>query len=130
MKPEDVAFFADLLKYAKDINKAVAFCDKSLMNVGAPLKVYIKLADTLYGMGRESDALKFYGIVASSKAENRRDLTQDDIGWTYYMAQKLSQGQNPAMLPAGAEAGNNLFSRSAESAVKEANILERMRKIF
>jgi tetratricopeptide (TPR) repeat protein len=130
VRPNDIVLFSDLLEHAKDKDKAVAFCEKSLIQVGAPLKVYIKLADTLYEMGRESDALKFYSIVASLKPENRKDLTQDDAGWTYYMVSKLSQGKNSASLLSGIQAGNNLFSRSAETAVKESDILERMKRVF
>ncbi len=130
MKPEDVLFFADLLEPAKNVKKAVKFCEKSLKTTGAPLKVYIKLADALYKMGKESDALKFYKIVASLKPENRKDLTQDDIGWTYYMVLKLSHGENPTGLPGSVQKGNSVFSRSAEASLKEADILERIKRVF
>jgi tetratricopeptide (TPR) repeat protein len=131
MKPTDIVFFAELLETSKDVKKAVEFCDRALKNIGAPLKVYIKLGDTLYGMGREAEALKFYGIVASLKPENRKDLSSEDTGWTYYMVSKLSGEKTAAAdLPASAQKGNSIYGKSAEAAVKEADIRERMKRIF
>jgi tetratricopeptide (TPR) repeat protein len=129
MKPDDIVFFAELLETSKDAKKAVAFCEKALKNVGAPLKVYIKLADTLHRMGRNDEALKFYSIVASLKPENRKDLSPEDAGWTYYMVSKLSGERTPDDLPAFVQKGNTIYGKSAEAVVKEADILERMKRI-
>jgi len=129
MKPDDIVFFAELLETSKDAKKAVEFCEKALKNIGAPLKVYIKLADTLYRMGRNAEALKFYSIVASLKPENRKDLSPEDAGWTYYMVSKLSGEKTPEGMPAFAQKGNTIYGKSAEAVAKEADILERMKRI-
>ena len=130
IEPKDIVFFADMIEYAKDVKRAVEFCERSLKNTGAPLKVYIKLADTLYKTGKAKDALKFYRIVAALKPENRKDLTQDDVGWTYYMVSKLSEGKSSLELPASVQQGTNIFSRSASVALKETDIRERMKRVF
>ena len=127
--PNDIVFFAGLIEHSKDIKKSVDFCEKALKQIGAPLKVYIKLADTLHKMGREPDALKFYSIVASLKPENRKDLSPEDTGWTYYMVSKLSGAGNAVHLPPAVQKENNIYSQSALAEVKEAEILERMKRI-
>ena len=127
--PNDIVFFSGLIENSKDIKKSVNFCEKALKQIGAPLKVYIKLADTLYKMGREQDALKFYSIVASLKPENRKDLSEEDTGWTYYMVSKLSGGANPVDLPQAVRKENNIYSQSVQATVKEAEILERMKRV-
>jgi tetratricopeptide (TPR) repeat protein len=127
--PNDIVFFSGLIENSKDIKKSVDFCEKALKQIGAPLKVYIKLADTLYKMGRNTDALKFYSIVASLKPENRKDLSPEDTGWTYYMVSKLSGANNTVSLPQAVQKENNIYSQSVQAVVKEAAILERMKRI-
>ncbi len=131
LHPNDIVFFAELLESSKDMKKSVDFCEDALKKIGAPLKVYIKLADTLYRMGRESDALKFYQIVASLKPETRKDLTSEDAGWTYYMVSKLSKENNSNYYIKNNETvKNDIYSKSAEVVLKENEIQERMKRIF
>lgn len=130
LTPNDIVFFAELLESSKDMKKSVDFCEDALKKIGAPLKVYIKLADTLYRMGRENDALKFYQIVASLKPETRKDLTSEDAGWTYYMVSKLSKENNFSHQINNGKSKNDIYSKSAEVVLKENDIQERMKRIF
>lgn len=129
LNPNDIVFFAELLESSKNMKKSVDFCEDALKKIGAPLKVYIKLADTLYRMGREADALKFYQIVASLKPETRKDLTSEDAGWTYYMVSKLSKDDSLNIKNHEA-LKNNIYSKSAEAVLKESDIQERIKRIF
>ncbi len=130
LNPNDIVFFAELLESSKDMKKSVDFCEDALKKIGAPLKVYLRLADTLYRMGRETDALKFYQIVASLKPETRKDLTSEDAGWTYYMVSKLSKENNFSYKTNNGRLKNDIYSKSAEAVLRENDIQERMKRIF
>jgi tetratricopeptide (TPR) repeat protein len=130
MKPADLLFLTDMLDQTKNITKAVRFCEKSLNAAGAPPKVYIKLADALYKIGRKRDALRFYKTIASLSPGNEKGLTKDDIAWAYYMLLKLSGGDDPFVIPGPAVQGDTVFSRSEEASLKEAHILERIKEVL
>jgi tetratricopeptide (TPR) repeat protein len=126
IKQEDIVFLLDIAS-AKNIKKAVEFCERALNKMGGPSEAYTKLADAFYEMGRESDALKYYRIVIAMKPEDKKDLKADDREWAYYMVSRLSAGKDSTEM-LNIQKGNTTLSRLAEAGLKESNILERIKR--
>lgn len=127
-RQEDIEILSDMPDEIKNIQRAAAFYEKQ----GKPDEragAYIKLADKFYKIGRKSDALKYYRIaVPAVKAEGA--AITEDMEWALYRTAALSEDKEDYEALKSIKGRNDRLGRLAEARFKEADIAERLKKVF
>lgn len=129
VKQEDIVLLSDLLGLTNNTRKALYFYEKALNRLGGPSRLYIRLADTLYNMGKKSDALKYYRTLISIQP-TAPGIADDDIKWALYRISMLSQGKESVDALKRIQKGNDILSRFSSVRLKESDLSERMGRVF
>lgn len=118
----DSLFLADLLPRIAGNRKALELYEKAVIgHPDADSQTYIHFADTLYAMGKKSEALHYYKTALSMR-EKGKETTQGEREWALYRITLLSSGNAYADSPGGAQKGDGIFSRFSMIGQKEANL--------
>lgn len=128
-RQEDIEVLSDMSEGIKNIQKAAAFYEKQQGKPEGTAAAYIKLADNFYRIGKKSDALKYYKIaVPVPKAEGI--VINDDMEWALYRLATLSEGKEALEALKSIKDRNDRLGRLADARLKEADITERIKKVF
>lgn len=132
LKDEDISLFvnisAQLSPSVKNHENLANFMKNALKKVDGKAKLNIYLADALYQLGKDQDALKYYK-AAITLHEKHKDLTDKDIDWCIYRITALSNIKEVESIK-NLPKGDNKSSRLAETRLKENNIDERIKRLF
>ena len=129
VKQGDIVLLSDIFGSTDNTRKVVEFYKTALESTGGPSKVYVRLADILYGMGRKQEALKYYRILASIQP-TAQGVAADDIRWALYRISILSEGEESVVALKRTLDGNDILSRFSSARLKESGLSERMRRVF
>jgi tetratricopeptide (TPR) repeat protein len=129
IKQDDLTFLAGLLESVLNDHKVIGFFEKALNRSDTPPRTYIKLADTLYEMGKKSDALTYYKTAVSLQQKGS-EITTDDLGWALYRISVLSEREDSQNALRSLRKSNDALSRFSVLLLKESNISERINGMF
>lgn len=128
-RQEDIEVLSDMPEGIKNIQRAAAFYEKQQGKPDGRAGAYIKLADNFYRIGRKSDALKYYKIaVPVPKGEGT--VITDDMEWALYRVAALSEGKEALESLKSIKDRNDRLGRLAGARLKEADLTERIKKVF
>lgn len=128
-RQEDIESLSDMPEEIKNIQRAAAFYEKQQGKPEGTAVAYIKLADNFYRIGKKSDALKYYRIaVPAVKAEGT--VITEDMEWALYRVAALSEEKEALEALKSIRDRNDRLGRLADARLKEADISERLKKVF
>jgi len=136
LKQGDLVMLSNLLRPEGDIEnvrRLVDFYERALNRVDGPAEVYIRLADTLYGLGKRSEAAMYYRTAiskSSGRAARQRGVMISDTSWAMYRGSMLSSGEESSEMLSRIQKGSDSFSRFVGAVLREPNIIERVNREF
>lgn len=127
IKESDINLLSEVISTVKYNRRAVEFYENAVNRLNAPVKAYIRLADILYDTGRKADAMKYYTSIISMK---QTEISEEEMIWVNYRLSILSKGKDSDEAMGRATRGNSIVSRFAKVGLKEANIKEKLERLF
>ncbi|MBA4393397.1 MAG: hypothetical protein C0407_07575, partial [Desulfobacca sp.] len=118
---QDLPLLEDTLTSAKDINKALVFFEKNIIQLGGNSNSYLKLADHFYEKGNKNKALQYY-----QKALEKDPLNE----WGLFRAGSLMVGEDAQKMFERIKNGNSLLGKLARISLKEKEVQRKIGEIF
>ena len=117
MEARDMSLLQDTLLSARDVDKALAVFQKTLLKLGGNSPAYIKLADAFYEKGKKKEALQWYQKVLENDPMNE---------WALYRAGSLMAGEEGQKLLGRIKSETSLLGKFARAGLKEIEIQRKL----
>ncbi len=117
MEARDISLLQDTLLSARDVDKALAVFQKTLLKLGGNSPAYIKLADAFYEKGKKKEALQWYQKVLENDPMNE---------WALYRAGSLMAGEEGQKLLGRIKSETSLLGKFARAGLKEIEIQRKL----